>query len=69
MPNVSDVSQLQPGYILIVTAGQSGRSFGHTWIFTGPQSTGYYSASASLGDRSGNMGKEDVAGFTVFKVK
>jgi hypothetical protein len=67
--NVSNTSELVPGDIAIVTAAQSGRRVGHTWIYVGPQARDYYSASASLDSRSGNLGREKLAGFTIFRVK
>lgn len=58
-------ADLQPGDILIVTAAQRGGSFGHTWIYVGPQAGGYTSASASLNSRAPNLGHEDLEGFTL----
>lgn len=58
-------ADLQPGDILIITREQRGSSFGHTWIYVGPQAGGYTSASASLNSRAPNLGHEDLEGFTL----
>lgn len=57
--------KLQPGDILIITRGQRGTTSGHTWIYVGPQTGGYTSASASLGGRAPNLGYEEFDGYTL----
>jgi hypothetical protein len=68
IPGITDTSQLSPGDIVIVTAGQSGNAFGHTWIYVG-QVGNYFAASASLNSRAGNLGRESIGGYTVFRLK
>lgn len=58
--NVSDMSSLQPGDILIVGGDTGGGAAGHTWIYVGKQPGGYWSASASGGGRSGNLTNDDL---------
>jgi hypothetical protein len=69
----TDTSQLQPGDILIlnsgttvsssgvISVGNGGGGAGHTMIYVGPQAGGYNEASASLGDRSGNLGMTELS--------
>lgn len=54
---VNDVSELQPGDILIVNSGSGEGANGHTLIYVGKQPpNGYDAASASLGSRAANLG-------------
>lgn len=49
--NQPTLEQLKPGDVLVYSAADTGRNFGHTLIYTGPQSNPIYVASqASLGD-------------------
>ncbi len=64
----TSTAQLQPGDILIlnegttqsangtINIGNGAGGAGHTFIYVGPQAGGYNAASASLGDRTANLG-------------
>ena len=54
---VNSTAELLPGDILIVNAGDGAGASGHTWIYVGPQSGGYYGASASFCERMPNLGQ------------
>ena len=60
--NVTSMSQLQPGDILIVGGPGGSGAAGHTWIYVGkqPGPAGYYSASASEGTRTGNLATDQL---------
>ena len=54
--NITSTAQLQPGDILIINQGSGAGASGHTYLYLGKQAGGYDSASASLGDHSGELG-------------
>jgi hypothetical protein len=60
--NVTSLSQLQPGDILIVGGPGGAGAAGHTWIYVGtqPGPKHYYSASASEGSRTGNLDTDQL---------
>jgi|GEM_PF-2806687 len=58
--NVTDMQTLQAGDILIVGGPSGAGAAGHTWIYVGNQAGGYYSASASEGQRSGNLTNDQL---------
>ncbi|HVW23022.1 MAG TPA: N-acetylmuramoyl-L-alanine amidase [Candidatus Saccharimonadales bacterium] len=53
--DVTSMSDLQPGDVLIIGGAGGAGAAGHTWIYVGKQQGGYWSASASMGGRSGNL--------------
>ncbi len=57
---VSALSQLQPGDIVIEGGPQGTGGLGHTFIYIGKQPNGTYSASASLGSRSGDLDQDSL---------
>lgn len=69
----TSTAQLEPGDILIINDGTTdingvinvgaagGGAGGHTYIYVGPQAGGYNEASASLGDRSANLGVSEFS--------